>query len=213
MEESGAAESDGAVNCGTEVSITTELLDRIDDYATAPLGSGDAVLAARLDGGDEILVFVRRAGNWRAYSLAQNGGVEALYRSAQGDAFVWAYEGRGDPPFAFTGLHVPAGASGDQYCTRFDVPGDLNKPGWQGEAFAFDLFNVAESGDGAIVGSSEVERDGQAQSWTFRYDSQDGGRTWTEPVRIEPLQSLPGLYERVEEQDAGLIDDLRNSAS
>lgn len=197
-------------DCGAPVSLTREQVEGIEAYATAALSEGDAILVAAIDGGDNVVAFVRRGKTWSAYQISENGGVEALYRSDRGDVFAWTYEGRGDPPFGFSALHVPADGS-DSFCTRFDVPGDLNNPDWQGEAFSFEQFNLVEDGRGAIVGSSEVERDGQIQTWTFRYDTTDGGRNWADPVRIEGGNSVAGAYSRVEEQDGGLLDEVRNS--
>ncbi len=197
-------------DCGEPATLTREQLDNIASYATAALPGGDAVLIAAVDFGENVVACVRSGGQWTAYQTAENGGVEAVYRSEQGDIFAWAYQGRGDPPFAFAAIHLPASGS-DRFCTSFDVPEVLNEGGWRGEAFGFGSFNVASDGSGAIIGSSDVERDGKTVGLTFRYDTADGGRTWADPVEVEEGAGVEGLYSRVEEQDEVLLDELRNS--
>ena len=199
-------------SCGESYALTREQAEGIESYATAARAGDDAVLVAAVDGGEMIVACVRTGGRWTTCWIAENGGVESLYRSDRGDIFAWAYEGRGDPPFAFSALHLPA-TEADRFCTSIGVPGDLNQPDWQGEAFSFDRFNVADDGTGAIVGSSDVERDGRAETWTFRYATTDGGRSWGEPERVEGGCGVTGVYVRVEEQDERLLEELRNSVA
>jgi hypothetical protein len=198
------------VDCGETISLTREQADAIASYATAATSGGGAVLVAAIDGGDSVVACVRGSGGWTAYQVADNGGVDGVYRSDRGDIFAWAYLGRGDPPYGYAGLHLPASGSG-RFCTSIDTPDELNKPGWQGEYLSFAAFNVAEDDSGAIVGSAEVERTGQPETWTFRYDTADGGRHWADPIRVEEGTEVAGLYSRVDEQDEALLEDLRNS--
>lgn len=214
---SGASAQAQIEKCGQAVFPGEPYLAAAERYTTARLRGSDAVLVAEDDGSVGVVAFVRRSGHWRAYGITANGGVQHVYRSRAGDVFVWAYEGRGDPPSGYTVFHL-APAPGGQYCGEIETPVELNRsfsnPGerdWRGEYISFDRFMLDDAGRGAVYGSSDVERDGKTLHWMFRYDTADNGRTWSRPRRVMQAPGRLALAP-VTTHDEALLADLKKQA-
>ena len=203
-----------SAECGQSVPLDAEFIAGIepDRFFTAPLGESDVVLVAEGQSGLGLGTFVRRNGRWRAYGLVPLGSIEGVFRSETGSVFAWAAYGQGGISH-FVGFHVGP-RPGAQFCSRIEMPGELNRGQWRGEYLGFEGFNVDASGTGAVVGSADVvEQEGAEPAHvTYRYSTRNGGRTWAAPVRTPALESPAGNFVRITSGDPAILADLRQAA-
>jgi hypothetical protein len=218
------AEDLESADCGERVPLDAAFLEGVAQdgrFVTAWLGHGDALLVAEGPGGLGNGVFVRRNGVWRGYGLSGIGGIQAVYQEPGGAVFAWAYNGRGDPPSHYTAFRVGA-RPGQQFCTEIEPAKELNRSfqppyewDWRGEYFDFSEFNLDSRGTGAVVGSASLQmaENAEPQSVPYRYETRNGGRTWSEPRRVGETPPPPrGVFVKVETADATLLEELRRQA-
>ncbi|HYD24751.1 MAG TPA: hypothetical protein VEB68_08130 [Croceibacterium sp.] len=210
-------------DCGQSVTLDADFLEGVAidrTFVTAHLNDSDALVVARGQDGLGVGVFVRRNGRWRGYGLTGAGGIRDVYQAPDGTVFAWAFEGLGSPPSGYTAFRVGAGP-GQHFCTHIEPSGEINRSfgrpytfDWRGEYFDFGGFDIDAGGSGAVVGSAQVQAsaEGEPETVHYRYETRDGGRSWSAPRRVERNTPPTGVFTRLTSRDEALLADLRRSA-
>jgi hypothetical protein len=156
------------------------------------------------------VVFVKRGADWTAYIPSEGeSAVAAMVSTEEPAAFLVLQLQVEGPGQSFTAVRADrAMAPADVACAEIAFPEALNNPGWAMETLHLESLQVAPSGGGALVASSEIDLEtNRPRTLWWRYGTADGGRTWTAPRRIPPQRAAkPGALVAV---DLPLPDAVR----
>lgn len=199
--------------CGTPMPVTRALLRQMKpDGWTGGGAKNAAVLIGTVDSHHHgAIAFVRRAGVWRAYGLLGSASPVAAYRAPDGTAYAWAMidvEGAGP---SWTQLTLPAG-TGRPRCTTIAWPEDLNNPAYEGEFLNFDDVTLDAKGQGSLIGTATIERDGKPLRWSYVYTTLNHGGKWSVPERVDDVAVGSNALRRLSNAPASLVASLKQQA-
>ena len=199
--------------CGTPMPVTRALLRQMKPDGW--IGGGVKNAAVLIGTVDSLhhgaIAFVRRAGVWRAYGLLGSASPVAAYRAPDGTAYAWAMidvEGAGP---GWTQITLPAG-TGRPRCTTIAWPEELNKPAYESEFLNFDHVALDAKGQGSLIGTATIERDGKPLRWSYRYTTINHGDKWGAPRRVSDVSTGVGVLQRLGMTPAALVVSLKRQA-
>ena len=138
-----------------------------------------------------VVLAVRQAGAWKTYAVESGGDIYAAKATADGaHQILVSMLSRGDPGTSFTVMVGDGGFAG-RTCATIPFPDTLNQPGWAGEYLQLDGLNGVGGGRLTLIGHAEIDVDGVAATEHFRYESADGGRSWSGPTRLDTAPAAP----------------------
>lgn len=158
------------------------------------------------------VIFVKRAGAWRAI-MPQNFEDEVgLYASDAGSLIVLTQHRIEGPGQSFVYVRTDDGFAATT-CATIAFPAALNRLTWNNETLEPHALNLSANGRGTLIASAEVGREGKSRTLWFSYTTRDGGRTWRAPMRIAGPRMPAGVYHPAIRSDgAALIADLTAAA-
>lgn len=203
------------VNCGLPLQVTKRLVESNDGYiGYAGKSRVPAFLAAsEPDTGTNhrgTTVFVRMGKKWKAFAPWEGEFSQGIFVGIKSDVFIFTMIMTEGPGSSWT-LFLSNDGFATARCVSIPFPSELNQPAYNGEYLEFQDFNLTSQGEGAVVGSADIEREGStSQTWWFKYTTTDSGRTWSKPIRLAskpPRQG--GVLEKVEGNVPRLYKSLR----
>ncbi|MDP2012059.1 MAG: hypothetical protein Q8K11_17960 [Phenylobacterium sp.] len=143
------------------------LVEAPQAFVVSPAGFPGPVV---IGGATGATVFRKTGGGWAGYMIDPISQVQAVRYGSAGLYLITKVTREGGGPLGIALL--PTGG-GDLVCAGLSSPEELNAPAEHPE---FVSLSVSRAGKGSLV--AKAEREDRAPLW-FRYDTADGGATWT----------------------------------
>lgn len=201
--------------CGQHIPLTKNLARAIvkDDAVEGGYAGKHPFLIAQtsVDSGGVILL-TKRANRWRAYAVESGGGRQGGgYNAKSGDAVLFSMLSREGPGQSYTVL-TTRNAFATMSCATIAFPEEFNQPTYAMEFLNFVDFNMEASGNGALIGSADLERDGKWLTRAYRYTTRDGGRSWSRPETLDtPPGKIAGILSPFPAAPKPLLQDFKRA--
>ncbi|MES2722453.1 MAG: hypothetical protein V4656_04795 [Pseudomonadota bacterium] len=148
------------------------LVEAPEAYVVSPAGFPGPVV---IGGATGATVFRKTGGGWAGYMIDPISQVQAVRYGPAGLYLITKVTREGGGPLGIALLPTGGGAL---VCAGLASPDALNAPAEHPE---FVSLSISRAGEGSLV--AKAEREDKAPLW-FRYDTADGGVTWTEAKTI-----------------------------
>lgn len=165
----------------------------IQEVTGKPIPVRSARLTAITDGDlgpSHAMVFVKSGAQWFAYELEWDNEFVDQSVTPNGGYLVFGFHSAGGPGSSFDGLLFNM-ENKLVACPTVSFPDTLNRDetdgsrSWSNEYLTFDKLHLQANGVGSIFASGEIDVSGTPRTVQFRYDTRDGGATWSEAIAVD----------------------------
>lgn len=156
------------------------------------------------DGFYSALAFQRPGAKWIAQKIAIQSSVVGSKATSTGAFAVFTMWSSGGPGLNYDVISSPDGSS-KPLCSEVAFPTELNKPDWNGEYLTFLDFNGKSGNIASLIGEFATDREMPPPYTHYKYDTTDGGKTWSTPIGLKSNMTLSGDYF---EMKRGIPDDI-----